>query len=255
MPLAYLDQFSVPLEIVETTDPALLQTADVPVLVSHLEELPSLNITRPDALVAINIDETEPQNRASTSRSLATPAKYLYVSPSQALGALEILTESPGSPEAVQRYQSAFVASRLPTLTHTLGGILSSFENIDAVRNRTALAQIRSALNACHAEIQRSRDELDSVAAGVSDLDARVEEERAKVNREVFGSPEDHAVDHALKDATDLLKLKLDAMKWRRMMWSIDEITIYLTQTMNRIWCVNLEKQVRLLLFPVSPAH
>ncbi|KAJ7632682.1 hypothetical protein FB45DRAFT_1057722 [Roridomyces roridus] len=244
MPLAYLDQFPVPLEIVETTDPALLQTADVPLWVSHLEDLPALTITRPDALVAINIDPTVSQPRASTSRSTVPPAQYLYVSPSQALGALKVLTESPGSPEAVQRYQSAFVASRLPILAQALDGILTSLENIDKVRNRTALAQIRSALAACHAEIQRSRAELDSVAAGVSELNTRVEEERAKVNRDVFGSPENHAVDHALKDATDMLKFKLDAMRWRRMMWSVDEITTYLTTTMNRIWCVGLEKQL-----------
>lgn len=246
LPLAYLDQFPVPLQVIEVTDPALLQTADVPVVVSRLEELHTLSITRTDSVVALNIDPTDSQPRASTSRSTATPAKYLYVSPSQALGALEILRESPGSPDAVQRYQTAFLASRVPSLTQTLRAILASLENTDMVRNRTAHAQIRSALAACRAAIQEARAELDQIAAGVSDLDARVEEERVKVNREVFGTPDDHAVDRALVDATNVLEYKLGYMKWWRTVWGIDEITSVMTQTVRRVWCVGLEKQVRL---------
>ncbi|KAJ7774513.1 hypothetical protein DFH07DRAFT_952217 [Mycena maculata] len=245
LPLTFLDQFPVPVQVIEAVDPSDLQTADVPVLVSRLEELHILRITRPDSLVAINIEPTETQPRASTSRSTVAPARYLYVSPSQALVALDALRESsPESPEAVQRYQTAFLASRVPTLTQTLHAILASLENTAMLRNRTALAQIQSALAACRAAIQESRAELDRIAAGVSNLDACVEEERAKVNREVFGSPDDHAVDRALADASSMLENKLGEMKWHRMMWHIDEMTTYMAQTVRRVWCVGLATQL-----------
>ncbi|KAJ7709842.1 hypothetical protein B0H17DRAFT_915982 [Mycena rosella] len=245
LPLAYLDQFPVPLQVIEAADPAVLHAADVAVLVSRLDQLHALSITRPDSIVVLNIDDAEAsQPHASTSRSTATPSKYLFVSPSQALAALAALRESPGSPEAVQRYQTAFLASRVPALAQALHTILASVENISSLQNRTALVQIRSALGACRAAIQDARAELDRLGTGVSDLDAVVEEERAKVYREVFGAPDNHAVDRAVLAATDLLDYKLGHMKWRRMLFSIDEITTYVTTTVNRVWCIGLEKEL-----------
>ncbi|KAJ7452344.1 hypothetical protein B0H11DRAFT_2245830 [Mycena galericulata] len=227
LPLAYLDQFPIPVQVIEGADPALLQTADVPVLVSPLEELHALNITRPDLIVAVNIDRTDSQPRASTSRSTVAPAKYLYVSPSQALRALEVLRESPGSPEAVQRYQTAFIASRVPTVTQTLHAILASLENTDKLRNRTALAQ------------------LDRIAASVSDLDSRVEEERCQGEPRGLWLPGGSLLlTAALTDATSVLEYKVNHMRWWRTVWAIDEITTHITQTVQRVWCVGLEKQL-----------
>ncbi|KAJ6547625.1 hypothetical protein B0H19DRAFT_1166626 [Mycena capillaripes] len=244
LPLAYLDQFPVPLQVIEGADPDLLHTADVPVLVTRLDELQALSIARPDCLVVLNIEDTDSQPRASTSRSPVAPSKYLFVSPAQALSALAAVRESPASPDAVQRYQTTFLASRMPTLTQTLHAILASLQNTSALRNRTALAQIRGALAACRVAMQDAREELDRVAAGVSDLNALVEEERVKVQRDVFGSPDDHAVDRALQDATALMKLKIDHMQWLRTMFVIDELSTYITQTVRRVWCVSLEKEL-----------
>ncbi|KAJ7111576.1 hypothetical protein C8R43DRAFT_1079102 [Mycena crocata] len=251
LPLAYLDQFPVPLQVIEAADPALLHTADVAVIVSRVDELHALSFTRPDSLVVLNIDEAESsQPRASTSRLTAAPSKYLFVSPSQALSALTALKKSPGSPEAVQRYQTDFVASRMPTLAQTLHGLLSSLKSQSILRNRTALVQIRSALAACRDAIRDARTELDRIATGISDLDARVEEERVKVQREVFGLPEDHAVDRALADATKQMEYKIGYMKWRRQLFGIDELTVHITSTVRRVWCLGLEKEARL---PPSP--
>ncbi|KAJ7449872.1 hypothetical protein FB451DRAFT_1146687 [Mycena latifolia] len=246
LPLAFCDQFRVPLQVIETSDPAVLQAADVPVLVARLDELDALaaSITRPDSLVALNIDAEDAQPRASTSRSTAAPSKYLFVSPSQALSALVAVRESPASPDAVQRYQAAFLASRVPTLAQSLHAILASIESASMLRNRTALAQLRGALGACHAAIQDAKAELDRIAAGVSDLEALVEEERVKVHGEVFGLPDDHTVDRALNNATEVLEYKVGHMKWRRMIFSIDEVTTHITQTVRRVWCVGLEKEL-----------
>ncbi|KAJ6596957.1 hypothetical protein DFH09DRAFT_1272473 [Mycena vulgaris] len=244
LPLAYLDQFPVPLQVIETGDPASLLAADVAVLVSRLDELHALAITRPDSLVVLNIDAAEAQPHASTSRSPAAPSKYLFTSPSQALSALAALRESPASPEAVQRYQTAFLASRVPVLAQALHEILASIESTSMLRNRTALAQIRSALGACRAAMHDAKAEIDRLAAGVSDLDALVEEERAKVHRAVFGLADDNAVDRALNEAVTYLELKVGYMKWRRTIWAIDEITTNLTQTVRRVWCIGLEKEL-----------
>ncbi|KAF8212171.1 hypothetical protein K438DRAFT_1230131 [Mycena galopus ATCC 62051] len=246
LPLAYLDQFQVPLQVIEGADPALLQTADVPVLVTTLNELRTLRLTRPDTLVVLNIEETDTntaQPRASTSRASVAPSKYFFVSPSQAVSALAVVRDSTG-PDAVQRYQTAFLASRMPTLTQALHAVLASMQDASTLRNRTALGQIRGALAACRFAIQDAREELDRIASGVSTLNALVEEERVKVQRDVFGSADDHAVDRALVDATAMMKMKIDHMHWRRSMFAIDELTTYLTSTVQRIWCQGLEKEL-----------
>ncbi|KAJ6496737.1 hypothetical protein C8R47DRAFT_973473 [Mycena vitilis] len=245
LPLAYLDQFPLPLQVVETVDQrGILDTADIPVIVTTLDELQALSISRPDSLVVVNIEDTDAHPRASTSHSPVAPSKYIFVSPSQALSALAAVREAPASPEAVQRYQTAFLASRVPTLTQALREILASLQNTSALRDRTALAQIRSALAACRVSIQHARAELDRVAAGISDLSAVVEQERVKVQRDVFGSEDDHAVDRALVDATTMMQLKIDHMKWRSMVFSVDDLSTYIMQTVRRIWCVNLEKEL-----------
>ncbi|KAJ7046846.1 hypothetical protein C8F04DRAFT_1247897 [Mycena alexandri] len=242
LPLAFLNQFPVPLQIVETTDPALLHTADIPVIVTRLDELHTLTITRPDALVVLNIEEvTDSQPRASTSRS-PTPTKVLFVRPSQALSAQIGIDTSQAA--VIREHTTNFVASGMPTLIQSLGDILHSLQSTSALRNRTALAQIQSALAACRAAVQDARGELDRIAGNVSDMSAAIEEERVKAQREVFGLPNDHAVDRALEDATTLMKYKIDHMKWRRQLVSIDETTTYITATVNRVWCIGLEKQL-----------
>ncbi|KAF7338246.1 hypothetical protein MVEN_02049900 [Mycena venus] len=244
LPLAYLNR-TPPLQIIESADPALLQTADVPVIVTSLDELPTLNITRPDSLVVLNIDNTDAQPRASTSRSPAAPAKYLFISPSQALSGLDAMRDQPKAlRDTAKEYQQLFIASQMHTLFSALNDILSSVQSTSALRNRTALAHVRGALAACRAAIQDSRAELDRVATGVSDLSALAEEERVKVQRDVFGSPDDHAVDRALVDATAMMKMKIDHMYWRRSIFTIDELTTYLTSTVQRIWCLGLEKEL-----------
>ncbi|KAJ7219332.1 hypothetical protein GGX14DRAFT_591612 [Mycena pura] len=243
--LAYLDQFPVPLQVVEAADPAMLQTADVGVLVTRLDELHSLTITRPDTLVVLDIDETDFHRRASTSTSTAPRGKYLFVSPSQALSALTALRNSLATPEAVQRYQASILASRMPTVIQSLHTILASFEDTSMLRNRTALAQVRSALAACSAAIRDAKAELNRLSAGVSDLDALVEGELVKVHRDVLGRPDDHAVDRALSKSTSRMKGKIDYMsKWHRSMWTVDEITTNVTQIVWRVWCTDLEKEL-----------
>jgi hypothetical protein len=178
------------------------------------------------------IEDMESQSRASTSRFPVAPSKYFFLSPSQALSALAVVRDSSDS-AAIQQYQTAFLASRMPTLTQALHAILASMQNPSVLRNRTALAQIRGALAACRVAIQDARTELDRVATGVSNLNALIEEERVKVQRDVFGSAEDHAVDRALVDATKMMKMKIDHMYWRRTIWTIDELSTYLAATVT----------------------
>ncbi|KAJ7097864.1 hypothetical protein B0H15DRAFT_823044, partial [Mycena belliarum] len=246
LPLPFLNQFPLPMQFIEAGDPAIFHAADVAVLVTRLDELHTLNITRSDALVVVNMEaeEIESERHASAPRSTAVPCKYLFISPSQALSALAVLQESSGSPEAFQRYQTAFLASRMPTLIHALHTILAPIESAFVLRNRTALAQVRSVLAACRAAIEDAKTDMDRLAAGVSDLQGLAEEERAKVHHEVFGLPDEHAVDRALKDVTSGVAHKIGLMRWWRTMWSIDEITMHITTSVRRLWCVGLEKEL-----------
>ncbi|KAJ6625839.1 hypothetical protein B0H10DRAFT_2000980 [Mycena sp. CBHHK59/15] len=247
LPLPYLDQFPVALQITEAShaaDPAIFHTADVAVFVSRLDELQRLSVTRTDSLVVLNVDSPESQPCASSSRTLAAPRKYFFVNPSQALAALKALRENPSSPEAVKRYQTISLESRITTLTESLNSILSSIESTSDLRNRTALAHIRNAHAACCAAIRDTRPELDAISAGVSDLQGRVEEERVKVHRAVFGPPDDDAVEKALNSAESIMEYKMRHMTWKRMVWQIDEISTYIATTLQRVYCRDLEKEL-----------
>ncbi|KAJ7282941.1 hypothetical protein C8J57DRAFT_1055531, partial [Mycena rebaudengoi] len=253
LPISFLDQFAAPLQITEVTpaaDPAILHAADVTVLVSSLEELQKMSITRPHSLVVVNIDipAEGPQPRASSSRSTLTP-RYFFVSPSEALAAKKDLNEKyvgtqSDRLEAVNRYSERFLASRITTLITYLRDIFSSLGDVSALRNRSALSQIHGALVACGAAIQDAKAELDGLSAEISDLESLVEEERAKVRLTVFGPPEEDVVEQAVKAARDIMKLKMDHFTWRAMVWNVDDLSTYITALMQRVWCRELELEL-----------
>ncbi|KAJ7063363.1 hypothetical protein C8F01DRAFT_1367931 [Mycena amicta] len=246
LPLAFLSRFQVPIQLIETHDPADLNTADVAVVVARVAELQ--NIPQAD-LVVLNMDDLEggleSRPRASTSRNSSHRFKCLLISPSQATSALlAIEDDSTPSPEAIQRYQTAFIASRMPHLIQSLTEILASFDNT-SLQKRTALAKIRSALSACRTALADSRAEVDRLAAAISELRAQMEDERVKVHSDVLGQANEHIVDRAVDEATVYMKSKIDYMRrWHRSMWTIDEITTTMAQMVQRVWRNDLEKEL-----------
>ncbi|KAF7304833.1 hypothetical protein MKEN_01197400 [Mycena kentingensis (nom. inval.)] len=237
VPLTFLNRFDVPVQLTETRDAMDLAHADVAIVVSpRIADLQSLNVPRSD-IVVLDMDDLENvQAQQSSSRSMLPPSRYLLVSPSQALKAIAAVKDAPSSPEAVQRYQSVFAASRMPYLIHSLEMTLQSITSSSLPR-RAALSQARGALAVCRAALQESKNELDRVADAVSALRAQMEEERVKAHTAVLGQADAHVVDRAVDEATQYVKVKVDRMrKWRRAMWSVDEITTSMTGMVRRVW-------------------
>jgi hypothetical protein len=161
--------------------------------------------------------------------------------PSRALLALHTLKCDSTSPSAIQRYQDEFVTSRISALTETISEILKR------PRDVKSLGQIHGALSACDASLTRARHEIDEVCAIISELAAKVEEARAKVQGEVFGTAEQDEVAKALQGAEKSMKVTLEGLTWWKMTWRIDSIGEIVGAAAEKCWCPQLEKQVSVL--------
>ncbi|KAF7294887.1 hypothetical protein MIND_01026600 [Mycena indigotica] len=244
--LEYPSSLPIPIQLIETRDSALLATADVAIVVAPISEARALNLPRSD-LVVLNMDDlgsVETPLRASTSQSPSNSPKYFLVSPSQAAAALQVVQQSPSSSESVQRYQTAFVASRMPQLIQSLNETLASIDSA-SLQERTALLHTRAALAACRAALETSWVETDRLATAISQLRSQMEEERVRVHLDVLGQADEHIVDRAVQEATAYVKLKIEHMRrWSRSMWTIDEITSTMGQMVQRVWRNDLEKEL-----------
>lgn len=281
VPSAYLEQFPIPIHITELASPDHAQTvleercsselygADVAILMyGSSSQLSCAGFPKDNAstIFVKNLDNppaAELLNPGPIHSALINRGTFLSISPRQALSALHTLQKNPGSPEAVQVYQTQMSASCISSLTDTLNKIFASLQNNPSIpmavvlRIRTALSHVDAALRACRASVQHAREEMDTLSARLSDLSSRVEEEQARVHVDVFGVPEHSAatestdvvsdsdvVGRALKRAETEMKIVLDQLTWWRMIWRVDEISVIVGGAVERAWCKELEHQV-----------
>ncbi|KAG7446332.1 uncharacterized protein BT62DRAFT_1075912 [Guyanagaster necrorhizus] len=171
----------------------------------------------------------------------------LFVDPARALSALDALRANPKSPSAIQRYQDEFIGSGTLTLTRTIKRIMSatgkasSADISAALRTETCLSHIRSALAIASDLIRLETTKSDVLFVQVSALRERIEEERIKASREVFGvmSPEDEITGAAQKEISS----EMGRLSWWRMIPRVDEITTTVSTAVGRSGR-NLEKKL-----------
>ncbi|GLB37659.1 hypothetical protein LshimejAT787_0407100 [Lyophyllum shimeji] len=287
---SFLRQFSVPLQIIELCPrprptspsaahassviaertPDVLLRADVAIVVCNPVTTPVPAILQNPVLsrnsnTILVITSTPPARIADSLRTMLSQSvadgtlrstRILFVDPSRALAANEVIKSDSRSTTSVQRYQDDFVGSRVSTVTAALRELIasSSEPSQTLLRARTSLARSRAALLTCQASLKHERTEMDSVSGAVSTLKGRIEEAKARAQREVLArtstqntpksSDEGDAVAEAVQQAGKEVKAVMDRLTWWRMVWRVDEISLLVTQAVHNAWCRDLERQL-----------
>lgn len=175
-------------------------------------------------------------------------SKILFVEPSRAVAANEILKSDSQSPIAVQRYQDNYNGSRVSSVSNALREIIPLEVDVSqsSFRYQTALARIQAALTTCQAVLRQARNEMDNIAVGVCTLKATLEEAKVRAHGEILSRSSDSgdAVTTALDLAAKEIKVVMDRLTWWRMVWCVDEISHLITQAVQQPRCRTLEHHV-----------
>ncbi|CDO69212.1 hypothetical protein BN946_scf185042.g114 [Trametes cinnabarina] len=275
---SWLQHFGVPLEISEykpSSSPDVaeaLYAADVPIVLCNptTTPLPSilpisldppLPVSRKHTILAVSVPSpthTSTTAQASHIKSLAMQddLKVIFVDPARALHGLEQLGYGPASPVSVQRYQDDVTGSNIAGVTHAVKEILSiaigdgknlpQSSQVVAVHIQTGRALIKNALLTCRTALRHAELEADAVLAGTSSLRGQMEEAKAKVHLEVFGSPDKDGdeIAKAVAQARQSVKLTMDALQWYKLFWRVDDIREVVTAAVDRAWCRDLERKL-----------
>lgn len=266
---AWLQQFGVPLEVLELRAPATegkavktLLSADVPIIVcnSATTPLPSL-LTRlapvlahPNAVLVLT-SSSGSEALINRIRSLCEhDLTILFIDPSRALKALRILSSAPSSSTAVEKYQENFTASNLSKLTEAVSHAIvdaargtSSFAVVQNLHAQTAHSIVQNSLSACQSVLQTARHEVDELCTQVSALRARAEEVRVKAAREVFG-PADGSKSDAIQTSLDKsrrdIKPTMDSLTWWKLLLRPDDVGDTVLTIVDQVWCKDLEHRL-----------
>lgn len=271
---SYLRQYPYPLEIIEilpTASPPplfdaetsnLILTADITIVVCNpLTTSPSAVLLNPllrdNPDVILILTCTPPSHMAQTlQRSIGSSPlhgpKIVFVDPTRAACANEILKSGPRIPSIVQNYQNEFVSSRVSVLTAALRERLSSSAHA-SLRDQTSLTRIRVTLSILRGTLERAQSEINSVFSAISRLRQTLEEAKVDAQRETFSRPttphsmsttQTDAIAYAFHQARMDTKLLMQHLTWWRMLWNVDEISALVNQAVQKTWFRDFKKQV-----------
>jgi hypothetical protein len=225
-------------------------TNHLPTLISNAQHI----LQRPNTILVLTTSSASEHALDHISKELAaancTPGKILAADPIRALEAISALKSDPSSPAAIQRYQDDFIGSRISLLGDVVAGMLGLKDSgrtslpsslLLAIRTRSALIQMRSALYASARSVSQARIAIDRIFTGASELQSQVEEVRARTDREVLV---ESGIDEALLRGSKEMKALLESLTWLKMIWRVDEIDSLVSSALDRHWCRDLENQV-----------
>ncbi|OBZ70860.1 hypothetical protein A0H81_09080 [Grifola frondosa] len=258
---SWLQQFPGPIQLIELSSSRSaafsindstkdLFTADIPVIVCnpastplpsvlpYTTDSPPLPLTNPHALLIISSASTSyaPEIAARVKTLAAHDLSTVFVDPSRALKGLQTLRSNVASVTraVADAFLSADAAKNSPS------------DVVAALHTQTAQSLIIGSLAACRSVLIQAEREADVVRSGTSALRSQVEEAKAKVDREVFGSVVDggdeirKAVEHAQKD----VKVVMDALTWWKLLWRVDEVREIVGSAVDKAWCRDLERKL-----------
>lgn len=266
IPASWLQQYPFPIQLNEISSlssfPKTLLKGDVLILLcdpltNHLSTLISNAqhiLQRPNTMLVLITSSASEHALDHISKELSaancTPGKILAADPIRALEAISALKSDPSSPAAIQRYQDDFIGSRISLLGDAVAGMLglkdSSHTSLPsslllAIRTRSALIQMRSALYASARSVSQARVAIDRIFTGASELQSQVEEVRARTDREVLV---ESGIDEALLRGSKEMKALLESLTLLNMIWRVDEIDSLVSSALDRHWCRELENQL-----------
>lgn len=248
-----------------------LFTADIPILLCNptttplssvlpASTNPPLPVSRKHTIVAIaSPSPTHPTTAAQVPRiqalALNKGLRVVFVDPIRALHGLEQLAGAPSSPVAVQRYQDDVIGSNVSSVTHAVKDVIASAggnsatppgsPDVVAVHVQTGRAVIQDALLTCRYMLRHTELEADAVLTGTSSLRGQVEEAKARVRLEVFGTPDKNGdeIAKAVGQARKSVELTMGALQWYKLFWRVDDIREVVTAAVDRAWCRDLERK------------
>lgn len=280
---SWLQQFGVPVEITEfntssslpPSDPQTsktLFTADVPIILCNPmtaplsttlspSATPTLPLSREDTILALLSSSPSHPATSIHGPQFTTLAGYdtlriTFVDPQRALHGLETLASGASSPMSVQRYQDDMSGSNIASVTHSVKDILSSVSasegnvppsaRVAAIHAQTGRVLIQDVLAACRGVLAKAGSEADAVLTGTSTLRSQMEEAKAKVHLEVFGSESTGGdeIAKAVAHAKAAVEVTMDALPWYKLFWRVDDVREVVTAAVERAWCRDLERKV-----------
>ncbi|KAG2153708.1 uncharacterized protein EDB93DRAFT_1134238 [Suillus bovinus] len=269
IPASWLQQYPFPIQLTEIPSlsshpsfPKTLLKGDVliflwnpltnplPTLISNAQHI----LQRPNTILVLTASSASKHALDYISKELAaancSPGKILPVDPIRALEAVSALKSDPSSPTAIQRYQEDFMGSRISLLGDVLAKMFGLKDSgrtssppslLSAIRTRSALIQMRSALYISARSVSQTRVAIDRVFTSASELQSQVEEVRARTGREVLV---ESGIDEALLRGSKEMKALLESLTWLKMIWRVDEIDSLVGFAMDKHWCRELENQL-----------
>lgn len=236
-----------------------LFTADIPILVLNPLSTPPSSVLSSHHLPtahphAIYVLTSSPSSKTPNLTKYAK--RTVVVDPTRALAATRALASSPSSAVAVQRYQDDYTASGLSSIGQSIDSVLSSSPPstppLVSLRLRKAQYIVRTALALSEASLDAARSEVDAAFMGASELRTLVEEARVRVPVQVLGEDAKGEVREALRRARKEVALTMDGLSWWRALWRVDDIRHIVGAAVERAWCRDLERKVRMFAFPSS---
>ena len=185
--------------------------------------------------------------------------KVIYVNPLQALESLRTLRENPGSLQAIEVYQHGRLSSRVSDFDNTVRGNLveakTTLGKDTSPHAFTAVALLHRSLNLARRSLDDSLYEADDLRRGIGELLGEAEKAKVCLYPDVLdiweGTPGKDTGTDEVKKA--MIKSKqdvqhaLDKLKWWKLLWRVDDVQEIVNVAIQRQWCRDLERTVRLL--------
>ena len=267
-------------------DLTTLLTADIPVVVLNpimatpatvlLSPLYRIVFDHPHAVLAVIGVET-PETRSYIQSLFASPRgsgqteggtettwtkcpRVVYINPSQALESLRTLKKNPTSLQAIEDYQHGKLSSRISDL----GGVIR--ENLTEAKVTigkdapphafTAVALLHRSLNLAQRSLDDSSHEVDDLTFGIGKLLGETETAKVCLHSDVFGARDGvpgketgmDEVKKAMIKSKEDVKHTLEALKWWKLLWRVDDVQEAVNAAVHRQWCKDLERTVCLSL-------
>lgn len=267
----------------------LLLEADIPIVVCNpltqplrflfADTIPKALLANPNAIIVLTAGDDTPALRSYIDGLLAGSdrptsqdeehaphrPRIVFVQPSRALRALDILRNNPTSPSMVQQYQDDFIGSGVPALSAAVSTIIASStlsahpsNTLAGLRLNAALSALRGSLEACLAALTTAQREIDRAHIGIDAVRGEIAEADAKMHRQVLGVIEsnprmtngkqmaNNRVGEALREAEAQVRLTMDRLVWWKLLYKVDEVAYIVTSAVESAWCKGLEKEVGL---------
>ena len=269
VPLTWLKQFAVPVELEElkafpssshhqhhnTQELKSLFSADVPIIVVNpvttpIQKVlanPSLPLGHANAILVVVTSPNLPSGSwKKVTQALPESLTTVFVDPQRAIGAIRTLSMDPGSSLAAQRYQDDYTGFRVADLSTILKEKISEASQGDLgnLNEVTALEQVQASLAACRLALENAKKEVGGVVTNLLALRDEVSELEVRVEPEILGREGSRFAMEAVERARKEVEVVMDSLTWWKAVSRVDDVGEIARGAVDRAWCRELVDKV-----------